>query len=136
MNPKPPPSAMEWVRRVNRTWLVRGRLNQDAEAWLDHLAALDDGRLEASCEAARRMCGLRDPGCDPKPWFYAGLFSLATPDEAKKFLADHRITRAVVPGMEDDEDVKLWMDRVGPETRELIGGLRTGLRAVRGYPNS
>jgi hypothetical protein len=73
------------------------------------------------------MCGLRGHLEDPKPWFYAGLFSPATATEARRFLADHRITKATVPSMADDEDVMLWIDRVGPETRELLERLRQGL---------
>lgn len=120
----------EWVRRVNRTWIVHDDLADHAEAWLDYLAGLDDGRAEQACQAARRMCGLRDELDDPKPWFYAGLFSLATADEAKRFLKTHRVTKATVPSMRDDEDVRLWVDRVSPETLALLTRLREGVRAV------
>ncbi len=34
---------------------------------------------------------------DPKPWFYAGLFSLAAPDEATRFLQGHWFTAACIP---------------------------------------
>lgn len=126
---KNPPASppLDWARRVNRSWIVRDKLDDHAEAWLDHLAALDDGRLQRSCETARAMCGIRERLEDPKPWFYAGLFSLATAEEARRFLANHRTTKATVPAMQDDEDVKLWFDRVGPETRDLLGRLRLGL---------
>jgi hypothetical protein len=76
------------------------------------------------------MCAHRRPFDDPKPWFYAGLFSLATAAEAKQFLATHRITKATVPAMADDEDVVLWLDRVGPETHELLDRLRNGLAQI------
>lgn len=89
---------------------------------------VDDGRLLSCCEAARALCAMRDPLSDPKPWFYAGLFSLATADEARRFLETHRITRAAIPSMHEDESVVLWLDRVGPETRELIQRLRDGIR--------
>lgn len=118
---------VDWARRVNRSWLVRGNINDHAAAWLDHLAALDDGRLPLSCENARAMCGIRDRLDDPKPWFYAGLFSLATAAEARRFLATHRITKAAIPSMADDVEVNLWMDRVGPETIEMLARLRQGL---------
>lgn len=122
---------LDWVWRVNSTWFVNGKLNEHAVDWLNHLATLDDGRLIPSCEIARTMCGMRKRLDDPKPWFYAGLFSLATADEARRFLACHRITKAAIPAMEDDEDVRLWMDRVGPETRELLVRLRQGIAQVR-----
>lgn len=115
---------VDWARRVNRTWIVRGGLDGDAEAWLEHLAELGDGRLERSCEAAKAMCDIRDRSEDPKPWFYAGLFSLATAEEARRFLAGHRITQAALPAMADDEGLRAWLDGVGAETRELVTRLR------------
>ncbi len=119
--------TVEWVKRVNRSWLVRGGLRENADAWLEYLTKLDDGRHLPSCEAARAMCGLRDPLQDPKPWFYAGRLSLATAEEARRFLSVHRVTKAIVPTMVDDDEVVLWLDRVGSETRELVQKLREGL---------
>ena len=52
---------VEWVERVNSSWIVRGGLDGRAREWLDYLASLDDGRLLPSCQAARAMCGLREP---------------------------------------------------------------------------
>lgn len=122
-------SPIDWAKRVNRSWIVHSNLNDHAEAWLDHLAALRDGRLLESCQAARDMCALRDPGDDPKPWFYAGLFHLATVPEARQFLETHRVTKSAIPSMVDDESVRLWLDRVGPETRDLIARLRQALQS-------
>jgi hypothetical protein len=119
---------IEWAGRVNHTWFVRGGLKEHAVEWMKHLIAMDDGRLLPSCEAARAMCSLRDPLEDPKPWFYAGLFSRATGNEARRFLDTHRITKAAIPSMRDDENVLLWLDRVGPETRELIQRLRDAIQ--------
>jgi hypothetical protein len=116
--------ALDWVKRVNRSWVVRSDLNGHAESWLNYLAGLNDGRLQKSCEIARAMCSIRDRQIDPKPWFYAGLFSLATFEEAKLFIPTHRLTKSVVPAMRNDPDVLLWIDRVGPETDELVFRLR------------
>lgn len=127
--PDHPP--IDWAKRVNRSWLVHSKLDERAEAWLEYLANLDDGRLLPACEDARAMCEQRNRLDDPKPWFYAGLFNPATVDEAKRFLANHRITKAAIPSMENDADVVLWMDRVGPETRDLIDRLRKGVARVR-----
>lgn len=124
-------SPVEWARRVNRSWLVRSNLNDHADAWLSYLESLDDGRLQKSCEIARKMCQLRQPDGDPKPWFYVGLFQLATASEVKRFLETHRVTKALVPAMADDPDVQLWLDRVGPETKELLERLKQGLAMVR-----
>lgn len=131
MNPPPSMSPIDWAKRVNRSWIVRSDLNEHAEAWLDHLAALDDGRLLESCRAARDMGALRDRGEDPKPWFYSGLFHLASIPEAHQFLETHRVTKAAIPSMVDDESVRLWLDRVGPETRNLLARLREALRSRR-----
>lgn len=120
--------TIEWVNRVNSSWIVRGGLNERAREWLDYLASVDDGRLLPSCHAARAMCGLRKPLEDPKPWFYAGLFSLATSEEAVRFLQPYRITMAALPSMAGDENVVLWLDRVGNETRDLVLRLRENLR--------
>lgn len=124
-------SPIDWARRVNRSWLVRSNLNEHTDAWLDHLAELDDGRLLRSCEIARALCDRRGAEDDPKPWFYAGLFQLATAEEARRFLETHRVTKALVPAMAADPDVLLWLDRVGPETRELISRLRRDLEQLR-----
>jgi len=122
---------IDWVSRVNHAWLVRGGLDTAAEKWLAHLRGTDPARLEASCAAARAMCGMRDPLADPKPWFYAGLFSFATADEVRQFIPGHRITKAAVPAMNCDEEVVLWLDRVGDETRGLIEDLRGALDRLR-----
>ena len=123
-------SPIDWATRVNRSWLVRSNLNDHTEAWLNYLSALDDGRLLKSCEFARAMCDHRQPNDDPKPWFYSGIFQLATAAEARRFLDTHRVTKATVPTMADDPEVHLWLDRVGPETRELLARLRQGLAEV------
>lgn len=124
-------SPIEWAERVNRSWLVRSNLNDHTEAWLDYLAANDAERLLKSCETARAMCEQRQQDDDPKPWFYSGIFQLATPAEARRFLDTHRVTKATVPAMADDPEVRLWLDRVGPETRELLARLHQGLARLR-----
>jgi hypothetical protein len=124
-------SAYDWVKRINRSWIVRNQLNDHADAWLAYLSEGDAERLEISCSTAREMCGKRDRADDPKPWFYAGLFHLATVAEAHRFLDLHRVTKATVPAMAGDEGVCLWLDRVSPETRELLSRLRRALPPVR-----
>jgi hypothetical protein len=120
-----PPVA--WARRVNRLWIVHARLGDNAEAWMNHLEASGDGRLEKSCLAARAMCGMRPEGADPKPWFYSGLFSAATREEAQRFLSSHLVTKAAIPSMADDEDVRLWLEGVGSGTRKLLQRLRASI---------
>lgn len=124
-------SPVEWATRVNRAWIVRSNLNDQAGAWLDYLARLEDGRLQKSCEIARSMCDLRPPEADPKPWFYAGLFQLASEAEVNTFIDTHRVTKATVPVMVNDSDVLLWLERVGPETLKLLDRLRDDLARCR-----
>ena len=124
----PDPSSIGWARRVNRSWFVRGGLDRTAEAWMDHLAATDEARLEQCCETARKMCGIRGKSEDPKPWFYAGLFSRATEDEARRFLREHRVTLAVLPATHDDSEFRTWLAGVSGETRELVARLRGAIR--------
>ncbi len=69
---------------------------------------------------------------DPKPWFYGGLFHFATAEESKRFLETHRVTKATVPVMRDDEGVKLWLGRISEETRELLDRLRNALAEAAG----
>lgn len=124
-------SSVDWVKRINRSWIVHHQLDQRAEAWMTYLGEADDGRLEQSCEMARAMCAKRDDLDDPKPWFYAGLFHLASEGEVKRFLDAHRITKATVPSMSEDEGVALWLDRVSQETITLLDRLKNALREVR-----
>lgn len=123
-------TPVDWARRINRSWIVHNNLNDQAEAWINYLAEAGDPRLEISCEAARTMCDRREPLDDPKPWFYAGLFHLATPEEALRFLDVHRVTKATVTSMADDESVRLWVNRISPETKMLLERLRAALMEI------
>lgn len=119
--------AEAWVRRVNR-WIVHRGLDDRAEEWLQELAREDDGRLRRSCELARRMTRRVADDEDPKPWFYAGLFGLATRGEAGRFLARHHLTAAVLPVTDGDPDLEAWERGLAPETRDLVAAVREGLR--------
>lgn len=121
----------EWAERVNRSWIVHSHLDDQAEAWMHHLRGLNDGRLEDSCQIARTMCDSRDPLDDPKPWFYSGLFHLATAEEARHFLANHPVTKASVPAMAADESVRCWREHISPATAELLERLRVALIQAR-----
>lgn len=95
----PPPSAnpVDEVRRINRTWFVRGRLAEDTEAFLDALEKRDAPLLAAAC--ARAVAAARQASKeqrDPKPDFYATLFFHATPEEAANLLRDHPWTRRMI----------------------------------------
>ena len=118
----------EWARRINRGWFVRGGLTATTDAWLTHLEQTDPGRLLASCEIARALSRGPDRIHDPKPWFYAGLFSLASEAEARHYLTNHRFTAAAIPALAQDESVIAWVATLGPASRELLTRLREAVR--------
>ena len=122
--------AVAWVRAVNGRWLVHHGLREDAAAYLDHLAAVDPGRLKRSCRIARSMVRRCGSASDPKPWFYAGLFSLATAEEGRRFVAGHEFTRAVVPQLAEALGSDFTSDRVGEATWALIERIRAALGQV------
>jgi hypothetical protein len=124
--------SLTWAKTVNAKWLVHSNLNRSAKDWMLHLATLDDGRLVTSCGTARAMCHTRDHFADPKPWFYAGLFHLATAEEARQFLTNHWMTRATLPSLAIDEKTNQWLDSGTPETRALVDRLRTVLAVIGG----
>lgn len=122
--------SIEWAARINRRWIVHHGLGKRAEGWIDHLTKSDPVRLQKSCETARLMIREWSECGDPKPWFYAGLFSTATEEEAKEYLAGHRLTTAAVPAMASNPEVTEWVDSLGAETCDLLRRLRSGLRKV------
>jgi hypothetical protein len=124
-NETTPPDYVAWANRVNNRWIVHRDLNRNAGLYLDHLARTDQPRLVASCRNAHVMTGWCDPMEDPKPWFYSGLFSLITPEEAGTFLADHWLTRMVTasPG----ELTSTTPDSVSETTLEKIQRIQMAL---------
>jgi len=124
--------SVEWANRINQRWIVHRGLGKRAEDWMTHLAEMDPQRLRKSCETARLMIRSWNEAGDPKPWFYAGLFSTASGAEAEKYLAGHRLTTATVPAMADDPGVRDWEASLCPETCDLLLRLRSGLRETRG----
>lgn len=121
-------NVIDWVRRINRGWFVRNHLADTAEAWLDHLEQSDPARLLASCDIARALSRGPDRVNDPKPWFYSGLFSLASEVEARRFLTDYRLTSAAIPALAGDESVNQWVAGLGPATRQLVQRLQVAVR--------
>lgn len=87
-----------WARRANSRWIVHHGLSAHARAYLDHLERTDPERLARSCHSAYVLAHERPPEEDPKPWFYSGLFSLATAAEVQQYLASHWLVRMVLMG--------------------------------------
>lgn len=124
------PEHVEWARRVNSRWIVHHGLKECAEAYLDHLEAMAPDRLARSCWRAHRLARECEPGEDPKPWFYAGLFSLATPDEAERFLADHWFTASCLPSPASAPGSGTTPAGIGPETQAKLERIRDAVAAL------
>jgi hypothetical protein len=120
-----PPECVTRTRQINSRWIVHHHLRQNTELYLEHLSQNDPPRLVSSCRNALWMIEQGDPLEDPKPWFYSGLFSLATADEAKQFLAGHWLTRIVTPAAKALKEAD--PETVGEITWEKIRRLREAL---------
>jgi hypothetical protein len=122
--------VIDWVERVNRRWIAHHGLSENAEAYLSHLRQCDPDRLFQSCHRAHRLVRACEPGEDPKPWFYAALFSLATEGEVRQFLADHWFTRVAGPASTSQSDIQSDPAQIGDETREKLDRIRQALREL------
>lgn len=122
--------SIAWVRRVNSRWIVHQGLDENAQAYLDHLEQVDPQRLKRSCRNAHLMVHQKGALEDPKPWFYAGLFSLATNEEVERFLAAHWLTK-IVTGT--TEQTPSHFSNVSEETLKKIQGIQ---RALTNLPAS
>ena len=112
------------VREVNSRWIVHHGLKERAEAYLAHLEATDPTRLANACERAARLVRACEPTEDPKPWSYAGLFSVATVEEAGEYLAGHWFTAECVPSLAGQSKRCTPPQAIGPETEAKIARVR------------
>lgn len=120
----PQSETVAWVRELNSRWIVHHGLEKRAEAFLTHLEATDPARLTTACERAVRLVRECEPVEDPKPWFYAGLFSVSTVEEAERYLAGHWFTAECVPSLAGQLKRCTPPGRVGPETEAKIARVR------------
>lgn len=98
------PDPIAQVRRINRTWFVRGELAAHTAAYLDELENRDPEALRAVCERAlERAHRASREHRDPKPDFYATLFSRATEADQVRFLEDHAWTRRRIRELAENE---------------------------------
>lgn len=123
-----------WVRRVNARWIVHGGLDQSAGAYMDRLLDTDPRRLALSCRIARALAGQADAGEDPKPWFYAGLFSMANPAEVAEFLLGHRLFTTILVGDPSGAGPGHQRPDFSPATLETIRRIRSAI--ARLHPGS
>jgi len=119
-----------WARRVNSRWFVRDNFGDDAAAYLDHLARTDPDRLVRSCRNAQEMMKRRIHGVDPKPWFYAGLFSLATIAEARSSLARRWFTLKSLPALAAEFDHSDPPTKITEDTRTKLALIQRAVSEV------
>ena len=121
---------VDWVHRVNGRWIVHHGLKESAEAYLNHLQADDPGRLMDSCARAHQLVHTWAPSEDPKPWFYAGLFSLATAREAERFLDGHWFTVWCIPTLAEKMGNGMRPEGIGPDTESKANRIREAVAAL------
>lgn len=115
---------------MNSRWIVHHGLNQSAETYMAHLDATDPTRLITACERAARLVHACEPVEDPKPWFYAGLFSVATVEEAEQYLADHWFTAQCVPSLAGHPKLRVPLEKIAPKTGAKVARVRKALSAL------
>lgn len=127
-------SHVVWAKRMNQRWIVHHGLDERAEAYMDHLAKTDPERLQRSCRLAHQLAhqARRE---DPKPWFYAGLFSLATVEEARKFLAHHWFTLSAIPSLPAGLCPDAPTGDIGEDSRNKIARIRQALSRLLTAPH-
>jgi len=123
------PDHLAWVRRLNSRWIVHHGLGESAEAYLDYLTKVDPKRLGRSCRIAHRLAHQAGHD-DPKPWFYAGLFSLASVEEARQFLANRWFTISAIPSLAAELGYTNLPDTIGQDAREKIQRIRKALTVL------
>jgi hypothetical protein len=116
-----------WARRVNGRWIVHHELNRKAEAYLEHLERTTPERLRQSCRNAWLLTRECPPLEDPKPWFYAGLFSLATEAEVRQFLAGHWLVALAVAPAEAASVTTPAPENVSDATLEKVRHIREAI---------
>ena len=117
------------VRRINDRWIVRGQLRDHASDYLLHLEATDAARLLQSCQLALELVRNRVPGEDPKPLFYAGLFSLASRGEIQRHLEEHLFTRAICLLLHGEPEPPVYRDLPEP-TRHLADTVKSKIQGA------
>ncbi|HEY1172910.1 MAG TPA: hypothetical protein VGH19_16195 [Verrucomicrobiae bacterium] len=133
LNTLNPIDHVAWVRRGNSRWIVHHGLGKNAQAYMEHLEREDPERLARSCRNAYLMVHRCDPMEDPKPWFYAGLFSLVKPEEAKIYLANHWLVTMCVGLVETPEKSLIQLDAVCELTVEKIRRIREAVDLLPVY---
>lgn len=93
---------IERAKRINRTWIVRGGLADNSQRYLAKLEAEKPDVLARVCSRAVKAAHAASAETrDPKPDFYAALFSEASDEERDVYLKDHLWTRTRAEAFQD-----------------------------------
>lgn len=122
----PTSDQIAWVEAVNERWLVRPELRANARNYLASLTTDDTPRLERTARTVVRIMECAPDYEDPKPRFYAALFSLATFAERARFLDTHWFTQLSLPDCEEN----LSQMNLAPDTLKKLIAIRSEIRAL------
>ncbi|RYD30635.1 MAG: hypothetical protein EOP86_19575 [Verrucomicrobiaceae bacterium] len=122
--------CIDWAADINARWICHGHLPETAARWMEHLRSTAPMRLAASARHAYDLVKAAGDAGDPKPWFYAGLFSLSTAEEQEVWLSGHPFTAAAVGG----RGLTLQPGRVGEDTARLLTRIQSALGAMTAPP--
>lgn len=122
-------AVIERIRKINKTWIVRGGLGEDAANYLDLLEQSDNSRFHFACLLTWNVLAYlnahqRMQHEDPKRYFYPALFYATTTQEQQQFLKKHQFTLAVVRACKErrhplDKKSRFQQD-LAPQTRSKL----------------
>jgi hypothetical protein len=121
-----------WARRRNNRWIVHHGLSKKTDSYLDHLAKTDPQRLSLSCRNAHLLVQKAKPDEDPKPWFYSGVFSLATAAETQRYLAGHWFLSMTVAPDSAATEPQFSSENVSSTTIDKIKSIREAIAQLPG----
>ncbi len=129
-------TRIEWAGSINARWICHHELAECAAGWMKHLEASDPARLADSCRHAFELMMKAGPHNDPKPWFYAGLFSLATEEEQAEWLKEHAFTAAAVRVETDGKQPGRELVFQEQTTLNLLERLQWEVTLLREHPEA
>jgi hypothetical protein len=127
--PQTPPLALRHVRKINKTWIVRGTLKQHADEFLTHLESEQSNRLAFACDLTLRVLDASHHHArwgilDPKAYFYPALFSVGTPLEWARWLPAHAFTHACVRAVHQSKRSRWthddWLQGINRRTQHKL----------------
>ncbi|MDK3157879.1 hypothetical protein QPK87_15040 [Kamptonema cortianum] len=101
-----PEEVNDKVKMINLKWLTKGDLSEDAHKYIARLEKENFDQVTHICHVA--LACAREASArklDPKPFFYAGLFSRTTPEERQELLGNNKVTFALVESIDKPESL-------------------------------